>query len=378
MNKDALRLIIRALVEQTEDGLFPLVGYALEPNRLTLLTTSIPDLPLAIRILRTVTGAEYNLGHYLKADAAKRAAEENPHFLKIRSHDIPGLVLDSSLFDTLSSLVVVFGAPFFPKKAVGVVDICDFTKGSPFAQLADLYSLENIFRTNVKRCMPFTRALRITNNFGYASTGDGFFFWHDMLAGGADTATLVLLLCIMSQVERFRRERHFGMRLKAAFVIDSLFMVYDADDISCVPDPAASDDYTVERGPARNVVGVATNIAARLCSKARPSQILVSQFDRSGQGDETMSPHSIIAHAAQLFRHESNGSPSDLKFDPDCRMSVTDKHGMRWHCWNLTGKVPNTFKKRPAMQQIGLRSDDAIDLDAHTFNSEPWGRHELL
>ena len=55
----------------------------------------------------------------------------------------------------------------------------------------------------------------------------------------------------------------------------------------------------------------------------------------------------------------------------------TDKHKMRWHCWNLVGMVPHRVKKISKMQQIGLRSDDALAVEGYAFNSEPWGRHEL-
>lgn len=375
MQEDGLRALETALRGQTREGLFALVGYGLEAGRIHLLTANIPDLPVAIRILRDTSGREYNLGQYLPLDDVRRASQENPHFLHYKSYEIPGLDFSESSLRAVGSLVVAFGAPFYSHKAVGVVDICGFSTVPPFSQLAYLYSLENLFRSNAKRCRCFTSELHLSSDFGHASTGDGFYFWHEMHGGGADVATLLLLLCMMSQVERFREEDHFPMQLKAAMVIDSVFMLYDSDRVRFAQDQTNPQEWTVHRGEATNVVGVATNIAARLIAAARPSQILIAQFKRSGQGQETMTPHSLIAQAAQLFRHE--GNPAEILFDPNHRLCVTDKHKMRWHCWNVVGRIPNRMKGAVKLQRVGLKTDDAYPIETSAFNSEPWGRHEL-
>jgi hypothetical protein len=173
----------------------------------------------------------------------------------------------------------------------------------------------------------------------------------------------------MSQLEAYRQARHFDVQLKAAFVVDSTFMIYDPDDFVFRAEGVTGDDIYVPRPTAVNAVGNATNIAARLCSAAQPSQILVSSFERPGQGTEIMTPRSMIAQAAQVFRAE--GSPAELAFGPDEPLHTIDKHGLKWHCWNLVGSIPNCTRGFPPTQRVGTPYDPTKSIDDVSFLSEP-------
>jgi len=149
------------------------------------------------------------------------------------------------------------------------------------------------------------------------------------------------------------------MRLHAAYVINSAFMIYDPE-IAVSPLAVAS-----------NAVGEATNAAARLVAGARPSQILIGDFTRAGQPGETLSPKALIAQANELFREEGAGAAS-LSFSPDKLLRVTDKHKDPWYCYNLTGEVPNTVGDEKTRQPIGLKPDPTNEVTEIAFKEEPW------
>ena len=285
MKKAVLAAIVGALSEQTSEGMFPLVGYGLEAGRLHLLTTTIPDLPLAIKILRDATGKDYNMGYHLHPDMLKRIAEANRHYVVAGLHDIPGLDLCEDTWQTLSRTVVAFGAPLYPQKGVGLVDICGFSRLERAEQLAALYSIENAFHSNVKRfAASLSDRIGVSAQFGHSSTGDGYYIWHDMIGGGADTATLTLLLCIMSQAEAYRLTRHFEMQLRAAFVVDSAFMVYDPEAFSFRVQGESGTEVYAPRPTAVTAVGVPP-ISLRASAMLRaPARFLLGSSRERAKG----------------------------------------------------------------------------------------------
>jgi hypothetical protein len=364
MNDAVLESLAQFFEEATNDGLYPIVVYGINQNTdtIVLLTTSIPNFSHAINVLKTALKREYNLGQSAKPADLEQLAKENPHVFRLHRKTI------SSLGERFSSeerrreigkVVSMFGAPFFQQKAFGLVDICGFSRLSHAEQLSYLYSLTNVLSSAKRRVSKFCRQLNVKPIFGQASTGDGFYFWHDSLGGGADVAVFMLLLCVMTQAEAMRQQG-FGMRLKAAYVIDSAFMIYD---------PATQ--VTLD-AVASNAVGQATNFAARLISAAKPSQILVGDFERSGQGKhEILNPEQLIAQANQIFREEGAGAASlDLK--PKEKLRVVDKHGDSWYCWNVAGEVPNSPGGGEVVRQkIGLEPDPTKDIMDVAFKLEP-------
>jgi len=163
----------------------------------------------------------------------------------------------------------------------------------------------------------------------------------------------MVLLCVMVQAEAMRREG-FPMRLRASYVIDSAFMLYD-EAAPVTPNAVAS-----------NAVGAATNGAARLITAAKPSQFLVGDFKRPGQPGETLDPRALIAQANELFREEGSGAAT-LSFQPDSLMTVVDKHDDPWYCWNLIGEVPNLVREERSRERIGLVPETAPNIQDVRF-----------
>jgi len=96
------------------------------------------------------------------------------------------------------------------------VDICHFSRLSHADQLSQLYSLQDVLSSWIRRAAKFCEQLRLAIDFGRASTGDGFYIWHNRVGGNADVAVLMVLVCMMAQTEAMK-ERGSQMRLKSAF-----------------------------------------------------------------------------------------------------------------------------------------------------------------
>lgn len=353
MSEAKLGQIADALASATTDGLYPIVAHGVEGKDLLTLTTSIADLPLAMKILKAGTGREYNLGYSFKKHLLQKLAEQNPHVLTLKIAQIEGL--DQLELKELGRVVWTFGAPFFNQKGFGLVDIVGFSQLANPDQLSQLYSLNSMKQSAMKRCYKFCQRLGIPNRFGFASTGDGFYVWHDLLGGGADVATFMFVACLMVQSEAMR-SRGFALRLRAAFVIDSAYMLYDSSE--------PFDRQVV----ASNAVGAATNGAARLIGSAAPSQILVGDFTRDGQPGEKLNSRALIAQANELFREEGLGAAS-LTIDPDDKLRVTDKHGIHWYCFNVAGEIPNLYQSQQDRQSVGVKPDTARDMSSIKFRA---------
>jgi hypothetical protein len=351
MSDEAREHTITSLRQATADGLFPLVAYSLEGDRLGLLTSNIRDLSQAISVLKTVTKKEYNLGKYIFFDRIKKIAEHNPHLFKLHVSTIEGMgEIEKS---SLGRLISVFGAPYFKEKAFALVDICGFTQMTYSKQLASLYSIERLFFQSRYRSRIFCDHLSVGANFGRSSTGDGYYIWSNFLGGNADVSLFMLLLCLLERAENITLgEKPF--EIKASFVIDSAFHLYETgENIQQYPQPV-------------NAVGAATNGAARLISKAKPRQLLVNKFDRPGMAGETLTPGSLIRQANELFRLEGYGA-ADLKLEPEELLKVVDKHGDTWYCYNIYGKIPTDDTE--CQSEIGLRLDSAKDITDLSFKA---------
>lgn len=343
------RQIVEFLQDSTRNGLFPLVAYSLHGNRLAALTSNIEDLSQAIAVLKTVTREEYNLGRYVRDTVLERIGNENPHLVVHRFMDIVNLERQDKA--ELGRLIAVFGAPFYKEKAFALVDICGFSPLEYSEQLACLYSLDRVFLQARFRTRAFCDQLHVQPNFGRTSTGDGFYIWSNFLGGHGDVSTFMLLLCLLARA----RDISLGgkpLRLKASFVIDSAFMLYEpSDSIPDYPQPI-------------NAVGAATNGAARLLSKAVPNQLLIGDFSRSGQPGERLTPQALIRQANELFRIEGCG-PANLGLSPDERLKVEDKHGEKWYCYNVYGQIP--CGEPGASCTVGVQPDSAPGVEKLAF-----------
>jgi len=181
MQESVLKALEEFLVQASGNALFPIVGYGLDGDNILLLTTNIPDLPYAMRILKETTGKDYNLGYSFCRNVIAQLAERNPNVMRFHERAIQGLHLEKLV--ELGRVVSIFGAPFFKLKAFALVDICGFSQLGHAEQLSQLYGLTNALGSSIRRAHKFCRRLGLSFGFGRTSTGDGFYLWHDWVGG---------------------------------------------------------------------------------------------------------------------------------------------------------------------------------------------------
>ena len=346
----------------TRGGLYPVIGYGQlrrenELTRFSVLTSNIPELSHALDVFKQVVGSDYNLGQFVPHEDLQSLVSENPHLFRLQDIALPGIVAPTDVRDAAS----LFGPSYWPMRAFALVDICGFSVLQPKDQLAHLLSLDNAVRSAVKRCRGICSALGVTSSYSRSSTGDGYYIWHEEPGIPADLAVFTLLVAIMTQSEVMRTKGIFSMRLKGAFALGEVFTFFDRLS------PEA------EHSAGHNAVGPVTNDLARLIAAAKPSQILVKEFDRPGSLGN-LTPARLITQAAGLFTSENRGQ-CQLTFEPASPsppLRIQDKHGSFHHCWNLTGVVYNQFSQneRPVAQRIGLKADPAADLGQYHFKGD--------
>jgi hypothetical protein len=347
----------------TNDGLFPVVAYS--PLRwdggmttFSVLTSNIPDLSHALDTYEQVLGRGYNLGQNVELSDLESLVSHNPHLFSLREVRIRETIDPTVVRDVASR----FGPSYWPVKGFALVDVCGFSTLQPRDQLAHLLSLDNAVRSAVRRLTGICQALSITGSFSRSSTGDGYYIWHRQPGIPEDTGVFALLIAIMTQSEAMRSQGIFPMRLKGAFAVGEVFTFFDR--LSTESQHLA----------AQNAVGPVTNDLARLISVARPSQILVKDFDRRGTRAGNLTPSTLITQVAAHFSTEHRRD-CELAFEPNSPsppLRIQDKHGDFHHCWNLNGVVFNQFSpsESPTMQRIGLKPDLAAELEHYSFRGE--------
>jgi len=348
--------------EVTGGGLYPVIGYGplrreAELTKFSVLTSNIPELTHALDVFKEVVGSDYNLGRFVPSENLQNLVSENPHLFRLKDISVQGTLAPTDVRNAAS----LFGPSYWPMRAFALVDICGFSVLQPKDQLAHLLSLDNAVRSAIRRCRGICTGLGISPSFSRSSTGDGYYIWHEQPGIPADLGVFALLVAIMTQSEVMRAKGIFSMRLKGSFAIGEVFTFFDR----LSPD---SGHYA-----GQNAVGPVTNDLARLIAAARPSQILVQEFDRPGSLGN-LTPANLVTRTTGLFTAENRGQ-CQLTFEPASPsppLRIQDKHGTFHHCWNLTGVVYNQFSQSepPAAQRIGLKADPAADFGQYHFKGE--------
>lgn len=350
--ESALDRLVITLDECTSKGLFPIVAYGYEGDRFSVVTTRVNRLPEAIQALGDTLNERYNLGRSIYLNRLERLASANQSLVRLHTCTIRGV--GEMDLRSVGNAVKCFGAPMIDQKGFALVDIVGFSKLEPPQQLAQLYSLQNLIRTQIGRVWGhFFPRLNLTGRFCSASTGDGAYLWHSLHGGNADVATLMLLVCILAQAEQLRTQGA-KMQLKASYVIDSAFLLFSPDDAK-------------KRFPLPvNAIGHGTNEASRLVGCCQPGQFLIKDFRRSGQGNEQLTPEIVLRQINELFRAENNGAAT-LKLDPASAVRASDKHGLYRYCFNVCGDIPHEVDGVTINVPIGLRHDRTPLVESMSF-----------
>jgi hypothetical protein len=252
-------------------------------------------------------------------------------------------------------------------KAFGLVDICGFSKATIEQQLAYRTSLALALYQAAGRVIKLYQADYFPGRAAFHSTptGDGFYFWHHFPGAANDESVFMLLLYVMIQTEAMRRAGVSDLRLKGAFAIGEAY-TFGVRDLSNPSDALKQD-----------AIGPALNGLARLMTEASPGQILVGDFERPGRndGDAPITPDKLIEKAERELlpaelkpRDPVKPQHVSLRFEPKCRLRITDKHDYLHYCYNVVGTGPNRFKDRDVeITPIGVSPSDATEISQYVF-----------
>lgn len=366
------RIVAEMITSITADGMFPLVAYGLDPRnrpeKILLVTSSIPDMVLAQDMLHRYLGEDYNLGRFVPYSQLDAFARNNRAIVKPFEPELPGFNANEHA-RLLGTIARDQAASRWKQKAFGLVDVSGFSLCTIEQQLAHRTSLALALRQAAGRVNQLYVAKYLPGYAAFCSapTGDGFYFWHRAPGGAGDVAVFMLLIYLLTQAEAMRSARRSSMRLRCAFAVGEAYTF-----------PSRELESFGESGPMmQDAIGPVLNSLARMVTAAKPGQLLIGDFNRPGRADreETLTPAKLVEQAKrQLLPSELKPgdkiTPMDIQLDfaPTARLRLEDKHGNTHYCWNVVGATPNRFKGESVMiQGIGLPPESTLSIHEMAF-----------
>ncbi len=236
---------------------------------------------------------------------------------------------DAALGRRMEGIVQRYSIGLSRRRAVALVDLVNFTRLSPFEQLARLAGLEQA----LCRAEAALAAARIAFAPVRTTTGDGFYLWEDRGSAPSEVPLLMLILLTFAGfVDAGESEGYGAGDLKACLGIGACFNLHR------IARQQPQDDTFI--------VGEITFELARLMNACRPGQLLVGlgrdgrrladwtsavtrcnvQFDRPASFE-----HNITA---RLTAEEPPGEAARVR-----RYDVRAKHGWTYTAANLEVEV---------------------------------------
>ncbi|NKB56168.1 MAG: hypothetical protein GKS00_07510 [Alphaproteobacteria bacterium] len=227
------------------------------------------------------------------------------------------------------------------QRGVFLIDAVGFSLFSPEEQASQLAALEfalNIADETARRCSVIVAMARST-------TGDGFYVWNEEKGPEADLRLLCVFVLTMTYLSALRRamgDVSYVPKIRSCYGVGSHYSYHHSENS--------------RRGGLDYIVGDVTISLARLIDKAKPGQILISEFSRKidDTGQVLKTPEFLSAAVTMMdgFRElEIMGSrirQASIYLtgprQPDSekriqRLKVTDKHGLAHYCYNAKVSV---------------------------------------
>lgn len=243
------------------------------------------------------------------------------------------------------------------QRGVFLVDAVGFSLFSPEEQASQLAALE--FALNIAD--ETAQRHGIPTTLARSTTGDGFYVWNEDKGPEADMCLLcvfVLTLTYLSALRRAMGDASYVPQIRSCYGVGSHYSYHHSDNS--------------QRGGMDYIVGDVTISLARLIDKAKPGQILVSEFAREIDGtDTTMRTPEFLAAANEMLGGLGGAESMGLRLkevsialtgarQTDAgpriqRLRVSDKHGLAHYCYNARiTVVPESGEGL----ECGLRHED--------------------
>jgi hypothetical protein len=255
----------------------------------------------------------------------------SPTFIKLEHP----LEESAPVMGQVEEIIRRYGLSYVRRRAVLLFDITDFSLCSPFEQASQLNSLSYSMNSAYNKLS--TRGVYI--NFARTTTGDGYYVWnrdtHE--TSDRDLFLFLLLTLVDNALARAASRGNTVPVIRAAFHIGSHYELYQAEGVNPTVFSYIVGDVTIE--------------LARIIEQAQPGQIMLGDF--TGGAGFAEGSTEFVRHCAQVASELQGLQFMDVPLtELSCWLSrdagdgdrerpldvtITDKHGLRHHAFNLQG-----------------------------------------
>ena len=279
-----------------------------------------------------------------------------PTFIKL---DHP-LEESERVMGAVEQIIARYGLSYVERRGVLLFDITDFSLFSSFEQASQLNSLSYSMNSAYNKLSG--RGVHI--NFARTTTGDGYYVWNRDMHATADRDLFLFLLLTLADntLARAASRGNTVPIIRSAFHIGSHYELYQAEGVNPTVFSYIVGDVTIE--------------LARIIEQAHPGQVMVGDF-ASREDYDTGSAEFVrdcAQKAAELDGLQFMDKPisglrcglsrevSDSSSDRPLDVTITDKHGLQHHAFNLEasfrlGDREVTLGLTPEQVQEGDRGD---------------------
>ncbi len=304
----------------------------------------------------------YFLGNYCANRESSEAADENENYIRalisgrrrksrdelfavaVRLGVSPTFIklehpLDESVavMGAVEQIIRRYGLSFVEQRGVLLFDITDFSLFSSFEQASQLNSLSYSMNSAYNKLAG--RGVDI--NFARTTTGDGYYVWNRDAHPRADQELFLFLLLVLADnaLARAASRGNTVPVIRAAFHIGSHYELYQAEGVNPTVFSYIVGDVTIE--------------LARIVDKALPGQVMLGDF--GGAADEEHGSAEFVSRVAEAAKALEGlplmGQPlqglscwlsrdaSDSDQGQPLDVSITDKHGLTHHAFNLQAEL---------------------------------------
>jgi hypothetical protein len=277
-----------------------------------------------------------------------------PTFIKL---DHP-LEESQRVMGSVEQIIARYGLSYVERRGVLLIDITDFSLFSSFEQASQLNSLSYSMNSAYNKLS--ARGVHI--NFARTTTGDGYYVWNrDMhVTADRDLFLFLLLTLVDNTLARVASHGNTVPVIRAAFHIGSHYELYQAEGVNPTVFSYIVGDVTIE--------------LARIVEQTLPGQIMLGDFSNREGVDKGSAEfvRECAAFATELdglqfmdkpltnFSCELSSEVSVASSDRPLDVTITDKHGLRHHAFNLQA----SFILDGDRVELGLTSEQVHEGDA--------------
>jgi hypothetical protein len=273
--------------------------------------------------------------------------------------------------ESVEQIIRRYGISFVERRGVLLFDITDFSLFSPFEQASQLNSLSYSMNSAYNKLS--TRDVHI--NFARTTTGDGYYVWNRDCSPQADREMFLFMLLVLAD-NALAREASRGNTvpiIRAAFHVGSHYELYQAEGVNPTVFSYIVGDVTIE--------------LARMIEKALPGQVMLGDFTASGELEyssgefvracekaaEQLEGLTLMGEPLQSLRCWLSVAASGSNDNTPLDVTITDKHGLRHHAFNLQAKLDlGGSALKLGLSPEELREGRGHDRPRGTGKSEAW------